>query len=63
MLTGAGCRQPVVVDGGMETWMREGLSVVFKRPFWDFALVRFCCELMELFRRPPLVTYKSPKVA
>jgi len=63
MLTGAGCRQPVVVDGGMETWVREGLSVVFKRPFWDFPLARFCCELMELFRRPPLVTYKSPTVA
>jgi rhodanese-related sulfurtransferase len=63
MLTGAGCRQPVVVDGGMETWLREGLSVVFKRPFWDFPLTRFCCELMELFRRPPLVTYESPRVA
>src|SRR6478609_3400242 len=40
MLTAAGCRQPVVVDGGMETWVREGLSVVYKRPFWDFPLVR-----------------------
>jgi len=63
MLTGAGCRQPVVVDGGMETWVREGLSVVCKRPFWDFPLARFCCELMELFRRPPLVTDESPRVA
>ena len=63
MLTGAGCRHPVVVDGGMETWVREGLSVVFKRPFWDFPLARFCCELMELFRRPPLATYESPRVA
>jgi hypothetical protein len=43
--------------------VREGLSVVFKRPFWDFPLARFCCELMELFRRPHLVTYKSPTVA
>ena len=63
LLTSAGCTQPVVVDGGMETWVREGLSVVFKRPFWDFPLARFCCELMELFRRPPLVTYKSPRAA
>jgi rhodanese-related sulfurtransferase len=63
MLTGAGCTQPVVVDGGMETWVREGLSVVCKRPFWDFPLPRFCCELMELFRRPPLVTDESPRVA
>ncbi len=63
MLTGAGCRQAVVVDGGMETWVREGLSVVFKRPFWDFPLARFCCELIELFRRPALVTYEPPRAA
>jgi rhodanese-related sulfurtransferase len=62
-LTAAGCCHPVVVDGGMETWVREGLSLVFKRPFWDFPLARFCCELMELFRRPPLVTDESPRVA
>src|SRR6266581_8070443 len=36
MLTGAGCRQAVVGDGGMESWVRLGLSVVCKRPFWDF---------------------------
>src|SRR5437773_10976293 len=29
MLTGAGCRHPVVVDGARETWVRECLSVVF----------------------------------
>jgi rhodanese-related sulfurtransferase len=63
MLTGAGCAHPVVVDGGMNTWVRQGLPVVFKRPFWDFSLARFCCELMELFRRPPLVTHESPTVA
>jgi rhodanese-related sulfurtransferase len=60
MLTGAGCRQPVVVDGGMETWVRQGLSVVCKRPFWDFPLARFCCELIELLRRPALVIDESP---
>ena len=63
MLTGAGCRQAVVVDGGMESWVREGLSVVCKRPFWDFPLARFCRELIELFRRPALVTYEPPRAA
>ena len=63
MLTAAGCCRPVVVDGGMETWVREGLSVVCKRPFWDFPLPRCCCELMELFRRPPLVIDEPPRVA
>jgi rhodanese-related sulfurtransferase len=63
MLTGAGCRHPVVVDGGMESWVRLGLTVVCKRPFWDSPLARFCRELMELFRRPPLVTDESPTVA
>ena len=29
MLTGAGCRRPVVVDCGMNTWVRLGLPVVF----------------------------------
>jgi rhodanese-related sulfurtransferase len=63
MLTGAGCRQPVVVDGGMDTWVRQGLSVVCKRHFWNFPLARFCRELIELFRRLALVTYESPTVA
>jgi len=63
MLTGAGCRRPVVVDGGMESWVRQGLSIVCKRPFWDFPLARFSRELMELFRRPPLVACESPTVA
>ena len=63
MLTGAGCRQAVVVDGGMESWVRLGLTVVCKRPFWNFPLARFCRELIELFRRLALVTYESPKVA
>jgi rhodanese-related sulfurtransferase len=50
MLTGAGCRQPVVVDGGMETWVREGLSVVCKRPFWDVARECFRRGLMGVTR-------------
>ena len=55
MLTGAGCRQPVVVDGGMETWVREGLSVVCKRPFWTFARECFRRGLMGVTRGFALV--------
>jgi rhodanese-related sulfurtransferase len=35
ILTGGGCCQAVVVDGGMDVWMSEGLSVVRERRFWD----------------------------
>lgn len=35
ILTGGGCCQAVVVDGGMDAWMSEGLSVVRKKPFWN----------------------------
>ena len=37
ILTGGGCCKAVVVDGGMDTWVREGLSVVRERRFWDRA--------------------------
>ena len=63
MLTGAGCTRPVVVDGGMDTWVRLGLTVVCKRPFWSFPLAQFCRELIELVRRLALETYESPTVA
>jgi rhodanese-related sulfurtransferase len=63
MFTGAGCTQPVVVDGGMDTWVRRGLTVVCKRPFWNFPVARFCRESIELFRRLALMTYESPTVA
>jgi rhodanese-related sulfurtransferase len=35
ILTGGGCCQAVVVDGGMDVWMSEGLSVVREKPFWE----------------------------
>jgi len=35
ILTGAGCCQAVVVDGGMDVWMRQGLPVVRKKRFWN----------------------------
>ena len=50
VLTGAGCRQAVVVDGGMDTWVRQGLSVVRKKPFWNFARECFCRGLMGVTR-------------
>src|ERR1700720_3459780 len=35
ILTGGGCCKAVVVDGGMDAWVSEGLSVVCKKPFWN----------------------------
>lgn len=37
ILTGGGCRQAVVVDGGMDAWISQGLSVVRKKGFPGFA--------------------------
>ena len=42
ILTGGGCSQAVVVDGGMDVWMSEGLSVVRKKPFWNHPLLKQC---------------------
>jgi rhodanese-related sulfurtransferase len=50
ILTGAGCRRAVVVDGGMDTWMRQGLSVVRKKRFWNFAHDCFCRGLIGVTR-------------
>jgi rhodanese-related sulfurtransferase len=36
ILIGGGCRQAVVVDGGMDAWISQGLSVVSKKRFRDF---------------------------
>ena len=55
MLTGAGCRQPVVVDGGMNTWVRQGLPVVRKKPFWNVARECFRRGLMGVTRGFALV--------
>jgi rhodanese-related sulfurtransferase len=55
MLTGAGCRQPVVVDGGMNIWVRQGLPVVCKKRFWNFARECFRRGLMGVTRGFALV--------
>ena len=55
MLTGAGCRHPVVVDGGMNTWVRQGLPVVCKKRFWTFARECFRRGLMGVTRGFALV--------
>ena len=36
ILTGGGCCLAVVVSGGMEAWISQGLSVVRKKHFWNF---------------------------
>src|SRR4029077_12341881 len=46
ILTGGGCCQAVVVDGGMDVWMNEGLSVVCKKRFWNDATLLKQCTLI-----------------
>jgi len=55
ILTGAGCGQAIVVDGGMDTWVRQGLSVVRKKRFWNFAHECFRRGLMGVIRGFALV--------
>lgn len=37
ILTGGSCCKAVVVDGGMDAWVSEGLPFVRERRFWDHA--------------------------
>jgi len=39
ILTGGGCSQAVVVDGGMDAWISQGLSVVRKKHFWNHPIL------------------------
>ena len=55
MLTAAGCCHPVVVDGGMNTWVRQGLPVVCKKRFWNVARECFRRGLMGVTRGFALV--------
>jgi rhodanese-related sulfurtransferase len=52
ILNGAGCLQPIVVDGGMDAWMSRGLPVVWKRLSWNAAVTAFCRRLIGLTRGP-----------
>ena len=36
ILSGGGCCRAVVVDGGMELWISQGLPVVRKKRLWNF---------------------------
>jgi rhodanese-related sulfurtransferase len=36
ILTGGGRCQAVILDGGMDAWISQGLSVVRKKHFWNF---------------------------
>ena len=58
ILTGGGCCQAVVVDGGMDVWMSAGLSVVRKRRFWEnltllkqYTLIRMNGGMSRIIRR------------
>jgi rhodanese-related sulfurtransferase len=55
MLTAAGCCHPVVVDGGMNTWVRQGLPVVCKKSFWNVARECFRLGLVGVTRGVALV--------
>jgi rhodanese-related sulfurtransferase len=55
MLTAAGCCYPVVVDGGMNTWVRQGLPVVCKKSFWNVARECFRRGLVGVIRGFALV--------
>jgi rhodanese-related sulfurtransferase len=55
ILKGAGCHRAVVVEGGMDTWMRQGLSVVHEKRLWNFARERCSRGLMGVIRGGALV--------
>ena len=55
MLTAAGYCHPVVVDGGMNTWVRQGLPVVCKKSFWNVARECFRRGLVGVTRGVALV--------
>ena len=59
ILTGAGCCQAVVVDGGMDVWMSEGLSVVRKKPFWNYPTLLKQCTLIRMNGGVSLIVRKA----
>jgi rhodanese-related sulfurtransferase len=48
ILTGGGCCQAVVVDGGMDVWVSEGLSVVRQKRFWNHVTLLKQSTLMRM---------------
>ena len=59
ILTGGGCCTAVVVDGGMDAWVSEGLSVVRERRFWDHPTLLSQRTLMRMNGGVPLITGKA----
>jgi len=59
ILTGAGCCQAVVVDGGMDVWMSEGLSVVREKPFWNHPTLLKQCTLIRMNGGVSLIVRKA----
>jgi len=59
ILTGGGCCQAVVVDGGMDVWMSEGLSVVREKPFWNHPTLLKQCTLIRMNGGLSLIVRKT----
>ena len=59
ILTGGGCCHAVVVDGGMDVWMSEGLSVVRKKPFWNHPTLLKQCTLIRMNGGLSLIVRKT----
>jgi hypothetical protein len=59
ILTGGGCCQAVVVDGGMDVWMSEGLSVVREKAFWNHPTLLKQCTLIRMNGGLSLIVRKT----
>jgi len=59
ILTGGGCCKAVVVDGGMDVWMSEGLSVVRKKTVWNYPTLLKQCTLIRMNGGVSLIVGKA----
>jgi rhodanese-related sulfurtransferase len=59
ILTGGGCCRAVVVDGGMDVWMSEGLPVVRKKPFWNHPTFLKQSTLMRMNGGVSLIVHQA----
>jgi rhodanese-related sulfurtransferase len=59
ILTGGGCCKAVVVDGGMDAWVSEGLSVVREKRFWDHRTLLKQYTLLRMNGRVPCIVRRA----
>lgn len=59
ILTGGGCCRAVVVDGGMDVWMSEGLPVVRKKRFWNHPTLLKQSTLMRINGGVSLIVHEA----